>query len=64
MIEWYLRRVMRFLSRIFRRAPDPLDDPHAYVGAPRKPHPSRGGAAVALDQPRYARTDARGGRIS
>jgi len=35
------------IRRIFRREPEAPDDPHAYVGAPKKPRPPHRSAAAA-----------------
>jgi hypothetical protein len=59
-----VRRAVRFLAEIFRPASGGSEDPHAYVGAARKCGPSRGGAGVALDEPRYHTTKAQGRHVT
>jgi hypothetical protein len=63
MMLWTIRRAIRLLTDLFRRSPGPADDPYAYAGARRKPRPSAGSAGVALEEPRYLRTDAKGRRV-
>ena len=55
-----VRRVRQILADFFRRSPGPPEDPHSYAGARRKPGPSAGSAGVALEEPRYLRTTAKG----
>jgi hypothetical protein len=35
------------IKRMFKRAPEPPEDPYAYVGAPKKPRPPHRSAAAA-----------------
>jgi hypothetical protein len=49
-----LDRALRSLKRIFKKAffkkdPDEMEDPHSYVGAPKKPKPPTRSAAVAVE---------------
>jgi len=43
-----LRRLLSWSQGKAPKEPEPPEDPHAYVGAPKKPRPyNRGAAAVA-----------------
>ena len=42
-----LRELAARLKRLFRKEPEPPEDPHAYVGAPKKPRPPHRSAAAA-----------------
>ena len=46
-----IEAVLARVKRIFRRQPEPPEDPYAYVGAPKKPRPpyQRRAAAEPLD---------------
>ena len=40
-----INRVVERIKRMFKRAPEPPDDPYAYVAAPKKPRPPHRSAA-------------------
>jgi len=42
-----INRVMERIKRLFKRTPEPPDDPYAYVGAPKKPRLPHRSAAQA-----------------
>jgi hypothetical protein len=42
-----IHRVMERIKRMFKRAPEPPEDPYAYVGAPKKPRPPHRSGAQA-----------------
>ncbi len=45
-----LRSLKRFFKkRFFRKDPDEMEDPYAYVGAPKKPRPPLRCAAAAAE---------------
>jgi hypothetical protein len=46
--KFRVRAALDWLRRLFRREPGNPGDPHAYVGAPRRPRtPQRSAAALA-----------------
>jgi hypothetical protein len=43
----HFQRLVKKVRQLLKRRAEPPDDPYSYVGAPKKPRPSRGSAAVA-----------------
>jgi hypothetical protein len=47
-----LQRVRDRIRRLFKREPEPPEDPYAYVGAPKKPRlPHRSASAAVEPEP-------------
>jgi hypothetical protein len=44
-----LVRAIRSLKRFFKKKPDEMEDPYAYVGAPKKPRPPLRTASAAAE---------------
>ena len=45
------RRLLEQLKRFIKRTPEPPEDPHSYVPAPRKPKPGSRSAAAVIEEP-------------